>query len=569
MLGVGYRHCVPWPTYAFHPGCYDRAVKFFTRQCDRDRIVVENLETAAGGREEYIHKQWKYLSEHSPQALVALEGPSHIVRYANPAFARLAGEQAQRMIGRPFAMAVPQGLGEGSLALLDRVFRTGQAATLNEAIPSQQTLTYWSFFAWAVPGHDRLPAGVLLQVADATQSTLSREKTVAVNEALVISATQMHELAEVQESVEARDRFIAVLSHEIRNPLNALSTGLHILKAASDDTETVQSCVGVMERQISQMTRLLDDLLDINRYTTGQLEIHKQRVDIATVVRDAVALSQRSMDRGGHALHVTLPGDPIMLSADPDRLGQVLQNLLANAVKFSEPGDPVELEVAREGDDVVIRIRDRGIGIPAAHLPRIFEIFQQVDTEWKRAQGGLGIGLSLARKFVELHGGQVVACSEGSGKGSEFIVRLPADRGSPAAGPAPEKAARARARARRILLVEDNVDAANALAALLEIMQHEVRTAHDGGEGVAVAAKFRPEVILMDLGMPKMDGFEAVRRIRAQPWGREPMIIALTGWGSDEDQRRTRQAGFDRHLVKPVNLDVLVPLIDELTSKPH
>lgn len=530
---------------------------------------MENKETADSGRAAYIHKQWQYLSERSPQALVALEGPSHIVRYANPAFARLAGEKAQRMIGRSFAEAVPQGFGKGSLALLDRVFRTGRAETLNEAIPSQQGPKYWWFSAWAVPGHDRLPAGVLLQVADATQSTLFRQKAVAVNEGLIISATQTHELAEVQASAKAKDRFIAVLSHEIRNPLNAMSTGLQILKAAGDDKEIVHSCVGIMERQINQMTRLLNDLLDINRYTSGQLEIHKQRLDIATVVRDAVALSRPAMDRGEHALNVTLPANPIMLSADPERLGQVLQNLLANAIKFSEPGDPVDLHVAREGDEVVISVRDRGIGIPAAQLPHIFEIFQQVDAEWKRIQGGLGIGLSLARKFVELHGGQVAAQSDGPGKGSEFIVRLPAEPESDRREPASEKAAQEVSRGHRILVVEDNVDAANALAALLEIMQQEVRTAHDGGEGVAVAAQFRPEVILMDIGMPKMDGFEAVRRIRAQPWGREPMIIALTGWGSDEDQRRTRQAGFDRHLVKPVNLDILVPLIDELTSKPH
>jgi CheY-like chemotaxis protein len=274
--------------------------------------------------------------------------------------------------------------------------------------------------------------------------------------------------------------------------------------------------------------------------------------------------ANRANDRGGHELTVTLPPGPILLDADPTRLTQVFLNLLGNAAKYSEPGGQIRLSAWREGDEVVVSVRDSGIGIPASELPRVFDIFVQVDADWQRVQGGLGIGLSLVKEFVGLHGGRVEARSEGPGKGSEFIVRLPARAETPAAGPSTPGPEGPRGPRRRILVVDDNRDAAESLGVLLRIMGHEVCTAHGGAEGVERVAEFHPDVVLMDLGMPTVDGYEAARRIRAEPKGREPFLVALTGWGADADRRRTHDAGFDRHLVKPVDTGVLTKMIAEL-----
>jgi CheY-like chemotaxis protein len=273
-----------------------------------------------------------------------------------------------------------------------------------------------------------------------------------------------------------------------------------------------------------------------------------------------VEASRPLIDSGGHELTVTLPPDPVLLDADPTRLAQVFLNLLNNAAKYSDRGGHIRLSVVRDGSEVVVSVRDTGIGIPASHLSHVFEVFVQVDTAWHRVQGGLGIGLSLVKEFVELHGGTVEAHSDGPGKGSAFVVRLPAA-ASCATDPPTAAAEPSRAPRRRILVVDDNRDAAESLAEMLEIMGHEVRAAHDGEAAGVAAAEFRPDVVLMDLGMPKVDGYEAARRIRAEPWGNEPLLVALTGWGADEDRRRTHEAGFDRHLVKPVALDALTELL--------
>jgi CheY-like chemotaxis protein len=315
----------------------------------------------------------------------------------------------------------------------------------------------------------------------------------------------------------------------------------------------------MMERQLQQMVRLVEDLLDVSRIKTGKLELHKERVDLAAVVRDAVEASRPLIESGGHRLTVTLPPDPILLDADPTRLVQVFLNLLNNAAKYSDPGGHIRLSAGLHGQEVEVTVRDGGIGIPAAHLAHIFDVFVQADTVWQRMQGGMGIGLSLVKEFVELHGGRVGARSDGAGRGSEFVVRLPV---APAAAAPPLPAAgTSPGPARRVLVVDDNRDAAESLATILGERGHEVRTAHDGEAGVTEAAEFRPAVVLMDLGMPGVDGYEAARRIRAEPWGRGTFLVALTGWGADDDRRRTRDAGFDRHLVKPVDPDALARLI--------
>ena len=515
----------------------------------------------------------RYLSERSHQPMVAVEGTTHVVAYLNPAFARLVGRARKDLTGRPFAEAVPEGAENGCLALLDRVFRTGIPETLaeQEHRQTQPRPVYWSYAMWAILGEDERPAGVMIQVTDVTETAHFRKQVTGMNEALLISATRQHELtvaaeslsARLQAAVQMRDHFLAVLSHELRNPLAALSAGLQLLKMTGEDSVAAESSRAMMERQLKQMVRLVDDLLDVSRIATGKLELHKERTELASVLRDAVEASRPLIDRGGHELTVTLPSEPVALDADPTRLAQVFLNLLNNAAKYSEPGGHIRVSAERAGNEVVVSVRDTGIGILTAHLPHVFEVFVQVDTAWRRAQGGLGIGLSLVKKFVELHGGRVEAHSDGPGKGSAFVVRLPAAT-STAAEPPPAAAAKARGPRRRILVVDDNRDAAQALARMLGIMGHEVRRAYDGEAGVAAAAAFRPEMVLMDLGMPGVNGYEAARRIRAEPWGGGPFLVALTGWGGEDDRQRTHDAGFDRHLVKPVDLDALTRMIAEI-----
>lgn len=514
----------------------------------------------------------RYLSERSPQAMVAVDGTTHVVSYVNPAFAELVGRAVKDLLGRPFAEAVPEGGENGCLALLDRVFRTGVPENLaeQEHRQSQPQAIYWSYTMWPILGADERPVGVMIQVTDVTEIAQFRQQSVAMNEALLMSGTRQHKLTEVAESlsarlqaaVRARDHFLAVLSHELRNPLAAFSSGLQLLKLATEDREVAENSKEMMERQLKQMVRLVDDLLDVSRITTGKLELHKERVELGSVVRDAVEASRAFIDSKGHELTVVVPPGPVVLDADPARLAQVFLNLLNNAAKYSEPCQRIRLTARLDGGEVEVSVQDHGIGIPAAKLPHIFEAFMQVDTSWQRTQGGMGIGLSLVKEFVELHGGKVEAHSLGLRQGSEFLVRLPV-----AAGDASEPATAAenpRGPRRRVLVVDDNRDAAASLAMILQVMGHDVRTANDGEAAVVVAAEYRPRLVLMDLGMPNVDGYEAARRMRAQPWGDELFLVALTGWGATEDRRRTQDGGFDSHLVKPVDMEILRRLIAEM-----
>lgn len=522
-----------------------------------------------------IPRLCRYLSERSPQPMVAVGGTTYVVNYVNPAFAQLVGKEVQALIGRPFAEAVPEGVENGCLALLDRVFSTGISEKLpeQEHRQSQPGPIYWSYAMWAILGADERPVGVMIQVTDATETALFRRQSVAINESLLISGARQHELTSVAESLSARlqaavlgrDHFLAVLSHELRNPLAAFSSGLHLLKLAAEQPDIAEDTREMMERQLKQMVRLVDDLLDVSRIATGKLELHKERVELASVVRDAVEASRALIEGGGHQLTIALPSDPVLLDADPARLAQVFLNLLNNAAKYSESCGNIRLSARLDGSEVEVSVQDHGIGILAAKLPYIFDAFVQVDTSWQRTQGGMGIGLSLVKKFIELHGGRVEVRSEGLGQGSLFLVRLPV---AATAAVAPSVLVEnLRGPRCRILVVDDNRDAAASLAMMLKLMGHEVRTANDGEEAVSVAEEYRPRLVLMDLGLPKVNGYEAARRIRAQLWGREMYIVALTGWGAEDDRRRTLDGGFDRHLVKPVDMETLTKLVAEVPSK--
>jgi PAS domain S-box-containing protein len=367
--------------------------------------------------------------------------------------------------------------------------------------------------------------------------------------------------AALREADRRKDEFLATLAHELRNPLAPIRNALQIIRLSPDRQAREQARV-MMERQLEQMVRLVDDLLDVSRITRGKLELRREQVPLAAVIDSAVETSRPMIDHLGHELTVTLPAQSVIVDADLTRLAQVFSNLLNNSAKYTNRGGRIRLTAERQGSDVAVSVKDTGIGIATDQLSRVFEMFSQVDDSLDRSHGGLGIGLTLVKRLVEMHGGRIEARSEGLGKGAEFIVCLPVVVGASEPQPASGKDGFAVPKSSlRILIVDDSRDGANSLALLLRIMGNDTRTAYDGQEGVAVSGQFRPDVVLLDIGLPKLNGYEACRRIREQPWGKDIVLIAVTGWGQEEDRRRSREAGFDHHMVKPVDPQALMKLL--------
>jgi len=368
--------------------------------------------------------------------------------------------------------------------------------------------------------------------------------------------------ANLSEADRRKNEFLAMLAHELRNPLAPLSNAARAVRLGGREGESLRSASDMLERQVAQMSRLVDDLLDMSRITRGRIELRKERVDLGSIVSHAVEAARalyRSMD---HEMTVTMPDTPMQLSADPTRLAQVVGNLLNNASKFTDKGGHVWLTVERDGHEAVIRVRDNGIGIAEEHIPGLFEMFAQIDTSLERSRGGLGIGLTLVKTLVEMHGGTVHARSDGPARGSEFTVRLPilsdvvstaSDEG---ASEPPLPAVKS-----RVLVVDDSEDGAESLAMLLQLSGHETHIAHDGVEAIEAAERLRPDVVLLDIGLPRLNGYEVGSRLRKKPWAKDLALVALTGWGQDEDRHRSREAGFDAHLVKPVDYGALLKLL--------
>ncbi|WP_165251718.1 hybrid sensor histidine kinase/response regulator [Paludisphaera soli] len=356
-----------------------------------------------------------------------------------------------------------------------------------------------------------------------------------------------------------KDEFLATLAHELRGPLAPLRNGLQILRLSQAEAAGAAGTLDMMSRQVGHMVHLIDDLMDVARVGSGKISLRKQPVTLQGIAAAAVESVRQAAEAAGHTLTVALPDEPLPLDADPTRLNQVLANLLNNAVKYTERGGRIGLEARREGGEAVVIVRDTGVGIAPEMLPRIFDMFTQVDGSLDRSQGGLGIGLTIVKSLVELHGGRIEARSEGAGRGSEFVIRLPLAGGAEAepGEEAPEDDDRSAAGAIRVLVVDDNRDSANSLSRLLALDGHDVHTAYEGVQALAEAAAFPPDVILLDLGLPDRNGFEVAAELRAAPDFRDTMIVALTGWGQPEDRRRSREAGFDHHLVKPVEIEAL------------
>jgi PAS domain S-box-containing protein len=455
---------------------------------------------------------------------------------------RLYGYTAEEIVGKPLSLLVPSDHPDELPTIMERIKR-------GEFIEHYET--------------ERLRK-------DGSRVDVSLTISPVRNaEGKIIGASKIaRDITARKEEDRRKNEFIALLAHELRNPLAPLRNALQVMRLAGDNRETVEQARTMMERQLQHLVRLVDDLLDVSRISQGKLQLRKERISLEAVVGNALEVCEALVKQQNHELTVTLPKEPLYVDADKTRLAQALCNLLSNAVKYSDRGSHVWLTVRREGNEAVIRVKDAGIGIQAHMLSKVFDLFTQIDRSLEKSQGGLGVGLTIVKRLVEMHGGSVEAHSEGHGMGSEFVIRLPLVLSLTQEQEGERDNQQTfRASGHRILVVDDNVDSATTLAMMLKIMGHEVRTAHDGLEGVETAAVFRPDFILLDIGMPKLNGYDACRRIREQPWGKNVGIVALTGWGQDEDKRRSQEAGFNSHLVKPVEPAALEKLLAELKSE--
>ncbi len=458
---------------------------------------------------------------------------------------RLAGYTAVDVMGRHFACFYPPesadiGLPQQHIAL---AAQNGNVETEGWLIRKNGT-RFWADMTLSAL-HDR--DGRLRGFATITRDLTERNRVAALE--------QSHESAYI---------FLAMLSHELRNPLAPLMTSVDILRMRNVSDPVVQQTSDVIARQVHHLTRLVDDLMDVSRITSGRIALSHALIDVAVPVARAIELSRPLIDAKSHSLHLLLPEHPVMVSGDLTRLTQVMVNLLNNAAKYTPKGGRIDLTASAENGSVVIRVRDTGSGMPRELVPRVFDLFTQGQRSLDRSEGGLGVGLTLVQKIIALHGGTVTAHSEGVGRGSEFVIRLPRDSAKKAPEPPPRNSDDGDAPRLRVLVVDDNKDAAESLATLLELWGHEVKRVYDGSRALDVSASYRPEVIFLDIGLPGMDGYAVAGRLRGMPETARAVLVAVTGYGQEEDRRRSRRAGFDHHLVKPVAPETLRLLLTSL-----
>jgi signal transduction histidine kinase len=407
-------------------------------------------------------------------------------------------------------------------------------------------------------GREGVPLGSLEVTSKPGNAFTADDRAVLVQIAhlLAVAVENLRLVRGLEDADRKKDEFLATLSHELRNPLAPLCTGLQLLKSEVPARENFARISGMMDRQLTQLVRLIDDLMDVSRVSRGRVELRTECLDLTQVIQQAVETSRPQLEASAHRLSIELCNETLTVNGDLARLSQVVSNLLNNATKYTEPGGDITLSVERAGDHAQLIVRDTGVGIAPHTLPLVFDLFSQAKGSLDKAQGGLGIGLSLAKSLVELHGGTITAASDGPGLGSQFTVQLPLTSESRQVRAAPAQTL-ASAAPRRVLIADDNRDAAEMLAELLTAHGHDVHIAHDGLEAVEAAVRLQPDIVLLDLGMPKLDGYEAGKQIRQLLGRHPPLLVALTGWGLEEARRRTQQAGFDAHLVKPIDYAVL------------
>ncbi len=459
--------------------------------------------------------------------------------------------------------------GAGAVLLTEEAFTLDRASCLAEALRGQPAWSDLPVVALSRGGPDS-PAALRAMETLGTVILLERPVRVstlltAVRTALRVRARQYESralLARLEGTDRRKDEFLAMLAHELRNPLAPLRNALHIVRLRGEERrDAARWAWDVMDRQVGHLTRLVDDLLDVSRITRGKVTLRREAVDLAEAATRAVESARPVIDARQHRLTYEGPPEPVRTLADPVRLTQVIGNLLNNAAKYTDEGGQITLTVGREASEAVVRVRDTGTGIASEMLPNVFDLFTQAERTLDRSQGGLGIGLALVRSLVELHGGTVQVFSAGLGAGSEFVVRLPvleAEAGAPGRG---GEAAAPPATPRRILVVDDNVDSAASLALVLQLSGHQTCTAHNGPDALAAADAFDPEIVFLDIGLPGMDGHEVARRLRGRPGGDRLLLVAQSGYGQEEDLRRSREAGFNTHLVKPIDPTALRTLL--------
>ncbi|MGV3493628.1 MAG: response regulator [Ramlibacter sp.] len=459
---------------------------------------------------------------------------------ANQAFTLHTG--IQEAVGRRISELAP-GHDDYWFGIYDRVATTGEATRfVQEARPMKRWFDVYASRLGG-PGSDL----VAVLFSDITQRLLAEQDLRRLND-------------ELAQANRRKTEFLATLAHELRNPLAPLSNGLHLMRMASTRPELLEKTRQMMERQIQHMVHLVDDLLDVARISTGKVELRRQRMDLKDAVATAVEASTSLVEAGNHQLSVDVQDVPMPMHADPTRIAQVVSNLLNNAAKYTPPGGRIALRVALEGQEAVLSVQDTGIGIDADALDKVFEMFAQVPSTEAKPQGGLGIGLSLVQSLVALHGGSVSAASAGAGKGSTFTVRLPLGEAAGAQAGTPPSAQAGTTGQLQVLVVDDNTDAAESLGVLLDIEGHAAHIAHTGAEALQVAQTQPLDVVFLDIGLPDMSGYDVARRLRLLPGLQKTLLVALTGWGTQDDRKRTSEAGFDRHLTKPAEL----PAVEEL-----
>jgi two-component system CheB/CheR fusion protein len=490
--------------------------------------------------------------DHVIDGIITIDERGHIESF-NPAAENLFGYGREEVVGRNVNMLMPEPYHAEHDGYIANYVRTGHARIIGigrEVVGRRKDGTTFPM-ELAVStfhiGQSRFFTGIVRDITERKQ----------------LEDELRHRLADLAEADRQKNEFLAMLAHELRNPLAPMRNALHLMKMPGADDNTVRTSRDMMERQMHQLVRLVDDLLDVSRIIRGKIDLRREPVDLSAVVSRAVETAQPVVDAHGHQLTVSLPDPPVAVNADPIRLSQVIANLLTNAAKYTDKAGRIVLVVEREAEDAVIRVRDTGIGISAEFLPHVFDLFAQGDRSLARSQGGLGIGLTLVRRLVEMHGGSVRAVSEGENRGSEFIVRLPA---------LPQERALEIARTgssprvtdalqRRILVVDDNVDAADSIAMILQMSGYDVRCVYDGLSVMGVADTYGPDVIVLDIGLPGMSGYDVARELRKRPRFHDTPLVAVTGYGQDEDRRQSREAGFDHHLTKPVDPQALQVLI--------
>ena len=515
-----------------------------------------NLEQAL----RYRGEQFETLLNSAPLGVYLIDADFRM-RAANPIAQAVFGDIPSGVVGRDFEEISHVLWKQDYADELVRIFRhtlaTGESFVTPERVEFRIDRGTTECYEWRL---DRITLpdgqhGLVCYFRDISAQVAARKALEESREAL-------------NEADRRKDEFLATLAHELRTPLSPIRNSLNILRFAGNDRGTAERVHEMMERQVSHMVRLVDDLMEVSRITRGKIELRKERIELAAIINSAVETSKPLIEAAEHELTITLPDEPVVLDGDAVRLAQVFANLLNNAAKYTPNGGRISLTAEREGSSLVVAVRDSGMGIKREALGKVFDLFVQAERTYSRAQGGLGIGLTLVRSLVNMHGGSVVANSAGPGRGSEFVVRLPiaADRIATAETPC-LNGHHATLAPQRILIVDDNPDSAKSLGMLLQFLGADVYTAHDGETALEAFRTYKPSVAVLDIGMPGMDGYELARRARAEPSGDAVTLIALTGWGYEEDRRRSKEAGINHHLIKPVELGVLEQLLASIAVK--